>query len=283
MSAARPGDQAPDNLEELAAEDGEESNKLRAALFRNSPEYAEYRRTRRKALWVLGALTAAVPIIYYAFTSMSQTEPVIHPLFILLLSFLLGVYGALLLYLYLRRGASRRYEDRLLLRELHAEEGKLADNSEDGQLDLPGLWAATQKRIDVYHGIATSQAQRSFRVAQIAAIAGFGAVLLLGVLATFATNGTAAIAAAVVGVAGAAMSGYIGATFMKAQAESSKQLRQFFLQPVEFSRMLGAERLINTLPIEQRSAAVQDVVRTMMPDLGANDSETSQEQSQSNS
>lgn len=68
------------------------------------------------------------------------------------------------------------------------------------------------------------------------------------------------------------MSGYIGATFMKAQAESSKQLRQFFLQPVEFSRLLGVERLINTLPVEQRSAAVQNVVRTMMPDLGANES-----------
>lgn len=162
----------------------------------------------------------------------------------------------------------RLFNDRLtsgIAQQLQSEEGELAAHATDGQLELASLWAATQKRIHLYHTIATSQAEQSFKVGQRASIAGFILVIGLGLAAAFATSGTASIAAAAVGVAGAAMSGYIGATFMKAQSEASAQLRQFFLQPVEFSRLLGAERLLNTLPDAHKAEAVQLVVRTMMP------------------
>lgn len=53
---------------------------------------------------------------------------------------------------------------------------------------------------------------------------------------------------------------------MKLQAEASAQLRQFFSQPVEFSRLLGAERLIESLPPEQRAASVQLVIQAIMRD-----------------
>lgn len=149
--------------------------------------------------------------------------------------------------------------------ELEDEEKRLANESKDGNFKLTTLWLVTQKRINVYHNIATNQAESSFRVGRIVSLVGFLAVVALGVLAAFATNGTAAIAASVVGVAAAGMSGYIGATFMKAQAEASTQLRQFFLQPVETARLLALERLVETLEPEHRTQAVMEIVKTMGP------------------
>ena len=146
---------------------------------------------------------------------------------------------------------------------LRQEEKAIAENTV-GELELSALWVVTQRRIDFYHRIATTQAENSFRLGQIASIAGFSVVIALGVFASFSASSTGAIAASVVGVAGAAMTAFIGATFMKAQAEASAQLKQFFYQPVEFARLLGAERLIATLPEVERSQAVQGVIRTMM-------------------
>lgn len=161
----------------------------------------------------------------------------------------------------------RHYFDRIrfgLVEALQRDEKKLAEQARDGQLDLPALWASNQRRIDVYHEIATSQAASSFKIGQIAMTSGFGVVVVLGIFAAFAKDGTASIAASVAGVAGAAMGAYIGSTFMKAQAEASAQLSQFFLQPVEFSRLLGAERLLETLEPSERTVAVQRVIETMM-------------------
>lgn len=165
----------------------------------------------------------------------------------------------------------RYFFDRIrfgLVDALQRDEKQIAEQAQDGQLDLPSLWAATQRRIDVYHEIATSQAASSFKIGQIAMISGFGVVVLLGIVAAFAKDGTASIAASVAGVAGAAMGAYIGSTFMKAQAEASAQLSQFFLQPVEFARLLGAERLLETLEPSERSVAVQRVIETMMISTG---------------
>lgn len=151
-------------------------------------------------------------------------------------------------------------------KKISDEEKALAKRAVDGKLDLPSLWAINQDRIEYYHGIARAQAENSYKMAQLAGLAGFVAVIALGVLAAFAANGTASIAAAAVGVAGAAMSAYIGATFLKIQAEASNQFRQFFQEPVDFSKLLGAERLIKTLdnPTEQ-AKAVQMVIGAIMP------------------
>lgn len=80
----------------------------------------------------------------------------------------------------------------------------------------------------------------------------------------FAPTGTAAIAASVVAVAGAALSGFVGATFMKSQSEASGQLREFFLQPVEFARLLGAERLLGLVTTEEaKERAIEQVIKAM--------------------
>lgn len=152
-----------------------------------------------------------------------------------------------------------------LIESIDQKTEELAATAVDGKLDLPSLWANTQERLSTYHSIATDQAANSFRVGQRFAVGGFLLILTAGVAAVFAHTPEGSIAAGAVGVVGAAMSSYIGATFMKSQSEASAQLREFFNQPVEFSRVLSIERLIQTLEEKDRPAAVQDVIRSMMP------------------
>jgi hypothetical protein len=167
--------------------------------------------------------------------------------------------GALFVY---RSALQRAVQDRMRLNiatELRLEEREIALSG----TDFGSLWAITQKRIDYYHEIATDQARSSFRNGQLAAYAGLLVILVVAVIAGFAKNGTAAIAASVIGVAGAGLSGYIGATFMKAQAAASAQLREYFLQPVEFSRVLAAERLLDTLDRLDRAPVVTGIIQSI--------------------
>ncbi len=153
------------------------------------------------------------------------------------------------------------------MERIQGAEAKAAADEET--LSLPALWALTQQRIDHYHRLATGQSSTSFRTGQIIMIVGFVAVIALGALAAFAASGTAAIAASVVAVAGAALSGFVGATFMKSQSEASVQLREFFLQPVEFARLLGAERLVQLLADDAaKGRAIEQIIRDMAQPRG---------------
>jgi len=260
-----------DNGEVNGPSTSERLGALRRTKWRESEEYKESRRLGRYSLTVGLLLAVGFLAIWLAARPFNEQFALLPNT-----RLAIGIYGALLILyiasflpIFRMRSARRAFEDRFtlgLVRDLQAEETQLVnrDRDEGKKTDLGSLWAITQKRIDLYHSIATGQARDSFRVGQIAAIAGFVAVLTLGVLAAFTNSSTGAIAASIIAVAGAGMSGYIGATFMKAQAEASKQLRQFFLQPVEFSRMLGVERLLVELPEDQRSEAVQQIIRSMM-------------------
>jgi hypothetical protein len=179
----------------------------------------------------------------------------------------LAPLSALLFTLQSDRSAKQDADKRLqATNALQEQESAVATEAKDhGGLDLASLWPVTQKRIDFYHEIALEQSRKSFRNGQIAMIIGFLSVIGVGFLAAFAKNGTASIAAAAVGVAGAAMSGLIGATFLKSQTEASSQLRQFFSQPVELLRVLGAERLVEVLPEAERAEAVQQIIKSMTP------------------
>lgn len=160
------------------------------------------------------------------------------------------------------RYESKRRETRVI--EIQLAEREVADSTEEEDLKLAKLWAVTQKRIDFYHDIAIKQSKRSFIGAQVAMYVGFFALLALGGIAVTAQNPTAAITAGGLGVASTALSGFVAATFIKAHSEASAQLRDFFLQPVEFSRMLGVERLVESLDANHRSEAVQQIIRSMM-------------------
>jgi hypothetical protein len=236
-------------------------------LLRNSAEYKSIHRARKIYIPIIFALF--IVSSYFILEAWLERRDILGTS-----SGLIGVLGALwaavsvwALAAYIQ-GKRRVFIDRLAagqVKELQEEEERLAQESEGGTLDLTSLWFTTQKRIDVYHNIATAQAESSFKVGRIAAISGFVSVLALGALAAFAVSTTAAIAASVVGASGAAMGGYIGATFMKAQAQASAQLRQFFLQPVETARLLGIERLLTTLEPEHRADAVMELIRATPP------------------
>ncbi len=101
---------------------------------------------------------------------------------------------------------------------------------------------------------------------------GFMVVLILGIVAALAGDGTAALAAGAVGVAGAAMSAFIGATYIKAQSMASEQLKQFFVQPVEFARLLAAERLLGKeMDDSVRAAAITILIQGLARPPSAED------------
>ncbi|KTS55747.1 hypothetical protein NS206_14875 [Microbacterium testaceum] len=149
--------------------------------------------------------------------------------------------------------------------QLQERERGLAQSGEP--LSLAALWSVTQERIEYYHQIVTTQSEVSFRNGAVTSYLGLGLLLTLAIVAVFAGGNLAtSVTIGALGAVGAALSAYLGATFIKLHTESSAQLREFFSQPVEFSRLLGAERLIESLPPAERAESVQLVIRAMMSD-----------------
>lgn len=184
----------------------------------------------------------------------TNLDPV-WPTVFLLGAIVLGVAVASLIFSVVQLRARRA-----TLKEIQKMEEALIDDA----LDLKKIWAVTQKRLDYYHTIATAQARQSFLSTQISTGAGFLLIVVVGWIASQADTVVGTISAGAVGVVGGGLSAYIGATFMKTQSAATAQLRQFFLQPVEHSRLLGAERLITLLEGDQKAAAVQEVIKAMM-------------------
>jgi hypothetical protein len=178
---------------------------------------------------------------------------------------ILGGFGATIALLYSYQRARR-----LVWSEAWREEARALSDAEESlaaagaELDLGALWAVNQQRIEYYHWLAQSQSRVSFQNASIASVAGLMLLIAAGAFAAFAPSVPAAIASGAVGVAGAAMSGFIGSTFIRMQGVATRQMGEFFLQPVEFSRLLGAERLLAMLPDADRAAAVQVILRAAL-------------------
>lgn len=131
-------------------------------------------------------------------------------------------------------------------------------------LELQKIWALNQERLDYYHNIAIAQSRQSFISSQIAMAVGFVLIISVGWMAAHATSIPGSIASGAVGVVGGGLSAYIGATYMKSQAVASAQLRLFFMHPVEFSRVIGAERLALNLKDGQLAEAINNIISEMM-------------------
>jgi hypothetical protein len=164
-----------------------------------------------------------------------------------------------------RKQLFRQFQDRRILgvaeKELEqAEHGVLSS----GATDFLSLWTVTQKRLDYYHKIATTHAERSFLYGQIAAGLGFTIVLTSAFIAAFAHNTAASISTVVAGVSGGGLGAYIGATFMKSQDVASIQLRDYFRQPLQLSNYLAAERLLESLDEGERKVAVRGMIESIM-------------------
>ena len=160
--------------------------------------------------------------------------------------------------------ARREFGDRRLLANEHAELVRAEDEVAAGATDFPSLWIVTQKRLDYYHRIATTQAEQSFLYGQIAAGAGFVIVLVSVVVAAFAHSAVASISSVVSGLSGGGLGAFIGATFMKSQDTASVQLREYFRQPLDFSKYLAAERLLEQLDSSDRPAAIRRMIEAIV-------------------
>ncbi|MEV7847906.1 ATP-binding protein [Streptomyces cyaneofuscatus] len=161
------------------------------------------------------------------------------------------------------RQAEAELEEGLRSRHAGAPE---AEEEEQARLTLSDLWTVTHRRLDHYHGIALGQAERSFRNAQAAMVAGF--ILLIGFAVAGLIVGTTAgaIVAGALGAVSAALAGFISRTFVRSQEAAAEHLRAYFDQPLEFSRYLAAERLITDarLDSEQRAQILEALVQAMI-------------------
>lgn len=162
-----------------------------------------------------------------------------------------------------RRQQRRSWYDRVILLQAHAELSRAESKAANDELDLSSLWALTQQRLDYYHGLATSQAEKSFTYGLVAAGLGFFVILAASIAAALGNSAAASVSAALVGLAGGGLSAYIGATFMRLQENSATQLRAYFSQPLEFSRFLAAERLLTQLDPADNAAATRDLIRAL--------------------
>lgn len=136
----------------------------------------------------------------------------------------------------------------------------------DEALSLSSLWDVTHRRLDLYHEIATTQARKSFRNAQLAMVGGFLFLAAFAYLALRATTTSASIVTGALGAA-AAFGAYIGRTFVRSQETAASHLRAYFNQPLEFSRYLTAERFLEVmkdLPPEHRALLASDMLRAMV-------------------
>lgn len=174
---------------------------------------------------------------------------------------------------FVRIAFRRRFTNNVLLAQSLGELAKAEVGLRDDidNTEFSALWTVTQKRLDYYHTIATSQSRRSFTHGQVAA--GLGLVIVLGCagLALLADTTAGSVTAGILGAAGAALSGYVGTTFMKSQELASQQLRAYFAQPLELSRFLAAERLLDSIkdPAARESATAELVLEIARPSPGA--------------
>ena len=150
------------------------------------------------------------------------------------------------------RARLRRAEQQLgeVLRMMEVQQSQI---TQQDRLALPALWEITHSRIDLYHEIATTQARKSFRNAQIAMATGFVLLLVFALLAIRSSSMTASIVTGALGATAAGLAGYIGRTFVRSQESAAGHLRAYFDQPLEFSRYLAAERLLTAGEVNDES------------------------------
>ncbi|MFE9181769.1 hypothetical protein ACFYMB_00385 [Micromonospora haikouensis] len=147
----------------------------------------------------------------------------------------------------------------------------------DSSLDLKDLWVLNQRRLDLYHRIATNQSRSSFRNAQMAASIGFLLLIASAVLAWYSKSVAAAVTTGSIGAFGGALGAYLGRTFIKSQEGAAAQLRQYFDHPVELSKILVVERLVERLPPEDRASTIQIMAQSILGVNALGDSPTGSE------
>jgi hypothetical protein len=90
--------------------------------------------------------------------------------------------------------------------------------------------------------------------------AGFALIFAAAVLgATNSGSATGKIIVGILGATGGAQAAYVARTFLRAQETAAEHLRAYFEQPLEFSRYLAAERLVDGLDVEVKTATLASI------------------------
>lgn len=131
--------------------------------------------------------------------------------------------------------------------------------------DLQNLLLVNRTQLNVYQDIATKDAKAASRNSRFAMIIGFLILLVGSAIAIRTPNSTSKIVVGALASLGSLLSGYIGQTFLKAQAQAMKQLNYYFRQPLVASYLLSAERI--ALKLEDANSTKQallDVIKNVL-------------------
>jgi hypothetical protein len=131
--------------------------------------------------------------------------------------------------------------------------------------DLQNLLLVNRTQLNVYQDIATKDAKAASRNSRFAIIIGFLILVVGAVVAVRTPNSTSKIVVGALASLGSVLSGYIGQTFLKAQAQAMKQLNYYFRQPLVASYLLSAERIALKLNDENvTKKALLDVIKNVL-------------------
>jgi hypothetical protein len=138
--------------------------------------------------------------------------------------------------------------------------------------DLQNLLLVNRTQLNLYQKIATGDAKAASRNSQVAMVIGFLMLVVGAALAIRAPNTTSKIVIGALASIGSILSGYIGQTFLKAQAQAMRQLNYYFRQPLVASYLLSAERIALKLQDDKSTEkALLDVIKNVL--LAANHAE----------
>lgn len=186
-----------------------------------------------------------------------------------LITGLLGITFAAAIPAYLFAAADwhRRDDETAARRDVEEAE---ADVAADTDTSLAQVWRVTQLRIGLYHKQALEQSRASFRNAWISASAGLAVLSMCAFIAVRAGSATGAITVGTLGAVGVAVSGYLGATFLRTQDLVARQSQTYFEQAADAFRYLSAERLLEHIKDDAiNDGTVSAMARTIVGGAGA--------------
>jgi hypothetical protein len=138
--------------------------------------------------------------------------------------------------------------------------------------DLQNLLLVNRTQLNVYQEIATNDAKAASRNSRFAITIGFLILLAGAAVAIRTPDSTSKIVVGALASLGSVLSGYIGQTFLKAQAQAMRQLNYYFRQPLVASYLLSAERIALKLgDVDSTKKALLDVIKNVL--IAANRSE----------
>jgi len=133
------------------------------------------------------------------------------------------------------------------------------------KMALPNLIELNRLMLNNYHGIATEQAESSFRSSRRAMWCGFVWLLACFSAALFIPVSTGVqILVGALAVVGGALSGFLSRTYIRVYERALQQLNQYFNQPLLNSYLLSAERLIGEMSEKTRDHAYEAVLQRLL-------------------